>query len=189
MVMRIRGWIAQITTTTPAMSKLTGVALPGICEPRSKALSGDADMMLCGTVSSFRKTTGSPRATVNVATEKARPFWRTTLSDAPATVDSRIRAAICIRQAVRMGAPWPTISARQDGNDTRCVRARQRHQERDEVRLFRRRQVERCDQLRFAGPVHATTIVMDHDGRERRQRSVVHIRRAARDFAQARRLE
>ncbi len=74
-VIFMRGWMAQITRTSPTSLKLTSVEEPGACEPRLNSLPLLADMMLCGTVSSLRKVSASPRLIVMLSVEKARPCW------------------------------------------------------------------------------------------------------------------
>src|ERR1700741_4479517 len=83
----MRGWMAQITVTSPTSLKVTSVDEPGACEPRLNSLPLLLDMMLCGTVSSLRKVSASPRFTVTLSEENARPCWRMTSFAASAPVD------------------------------------------------------------------------------------------------------
>ena len=69
----MRGWIAQSTCTSPASLNETSVDVPGGWDPRLNSLPFEADMMLCGTLSSLRNVIASPFLMVMLSEENTRP--------------------------------------------------------------------------------------------------------------------
>src|ERR1700730_3400706 len=79
-VSRMRGWIRHLTSTSPAVVKVTEVDVPGVCEPRLNSFPALDDETLWVILSSLTNTTTSPRLISRLATENVRPFCPTIYS-------------------------------------------------------------------------------------------------------------
>src|ERR1700739_55454 len=147
----MRGWMAQITATSPTSLKATSVDEPGACEPRLNSLPLLADMMLCGTVSSLRKVSASPRLTVMLSEEKARPCWWMTSFAASAPVERPPTMARMSRLVERMMSLFFRL-ARQDRSRGRDKVAGERVEEGDELGLLLGVKAKRLHQVGAAPP-------------------------------------
>src|SRR6266700_2047175 len=182
--------MAQITATSPISLKVTGVDVPGPCEPRLNSFPLLVDMMLWGTVSSLKKMTASPFLTAIDSAENARPFCVIVGPVAAAAAAHRTAKAPRPRRVVlRITChPWCGSSG-QDRNNGRIDTARQRVEEAHEIGLFLHGEPERLDEIAAARAIDpAPIVVLDHR-REGLDRTIVHVRTAVRDLAQAGRLE
>src|SRR5215467_15722520 len=83
-VICIRGWIAHMTLTSPAVLNATAVETPGAWEPRLNSFPALVERMLWAMVSSFTKVRDSPTLTVASDSENIFPFWPIVFSAAMA---------------------------------------------------------------------------------------------------------
>src|SRR5690349_18993529 len=141
----MRGWIAQITCTSPASLNVTSVDVPGACDPRLNSLPLLADMMLWGTLSSLKKVSASPFLMVTLSAEKARPCWWITWVAAKAPTDRPAAMTMvnrCNGRMIKSLGVGMRASARQNRYTRRAEIAVKGLQERNQIGLLLRGKAE-----------------------------------------------
>src|SRR5262245_55564403 len=183
--------MAHRTGTSPAALKVTGVELPGLSDPRLNLFSAWVESTLWNTLSSFTNTTVSPTLIESSLSEKTLPFWVMVFSvaaNATAVPARNAAASTRLKPFISILLCKSGLLAGDDRHRRGIDVAGQRLHEFDDIGQFLLGQVQRPDQVRPALALDAGVVVVLHHLFERGHGTVVHVRPAARDLAQARSL-